>query len=193
MNLHHVTIHVWPYGIELWTEVEFEGDDVERLKVILGRPTVDGSERGAIARVEEGVRKLGIDPAVLPAIVVEHHEERKRRPPIAEIVVETGCEFEQDGVSTYYGGACPVQGQGLIDGHPFYYRARGRGWDLDVFEQHEVLDEDLWPDPIFSYRERPYAHPDGGWLQASESKLNILKAAEAFRARNKETRCDKTT
>lgn len=30
------------------------------------------------------------------------------------------------------GGLCPVQGEGTIDGVPFYFRARWDGWDIGV-------------------------------------------------------------
>ena len=30
------------------------------------------------------------------------------------------------------GGNCPVQAEGLIDGHPFFFRARGAHWSMTV-------------------------------------------------------------
>jgi hypothetical protein len=37
-----------------------------------------------------------------------------------------------DGWEGEIGGACPVQGYGVVDGYPWYFRARGSCWSLDV-------------------------------------------------------------
>ncbi len=39
---------------------------------------------------------------------------------------------EPEIVYTELGGACPVQAEGTIDGHPFYFRFRGDEWSLTI-------------------------------------------------------------
>lgn len=31
-----------------------------------------------------------------------------------------------------FGGNCPVQAEGTIDGKPFYFRARGSSWSMSI-------------------------------------------------------------
>ena len=33
---------------------------------------------------------------------------------------------------TWIGGNCPVQGEGTVDGVPFYFRARGEYWSFTI-------------------------------------------------------------
>jgi hypothetical protein len=77
---------------------------------------------------------------------------------------ETQGEIHDDGIAIGWGGACPVQGEGSVDGRVLYYRARGSGWSIDVAEGS--------PEE-FDYGQAPYIWPDGGWLCASESEHNI--------------------
>jgi len=39
---------------------------------------------------------------------------------------------EPEIIYTELGGACPVQAEGTIDGHPFYFRYRGDEWSLTI-------------------------------------------------------------
>ena len=80
--------------------------------------------------------------------------------------------------SVPFSGACPVQGEGFVDGLACYYRARGNGWSLDV----TLSDNECW-----TYGESDYAWPDGGWIHRDESSANIGKAVTAFRARMRGT------
>ena len=77
------------------------------------------------------------------------------------------------GVNILFGGACPVQGYGTVDGHPAYYRSRGAGWSLEI-ELPGGVEWCFW--------ERPYIEPTGGWVAAIVSLRCIERAVEAFRA-----------
>lgn len=46
----------------------------------------------------------------------------------------------------HVGGMCPVQGEGEVDGHRWYFKARGQRWTLYVSAQPggEPLAEDAW-------------------------------------------------
>lgn len=76
-----------------------------------------------------------------------------------------------DGFEVSFGGACPVQGDGVVDGFVCYYRARGRSWSLDVACE-----------PEWSVARTCYVWPDGGWLRAEISRRNIEAAVAEFRA-----------
>lgn len=82
--------------------------------------------------------------------------------------------YVAEGVEIPFGGACPVQGEGVLDGLDVYYRARGSGWSLTV----TISENENW-----TFAQSPYAWPDGGWLHREESITNICTAVEAFRAR----------
>lgn len=84
---------------------------------------------------------------------------------------ETSGSIHEDGIDIEWGGACPVQGEGEIDGHECYYRARGEWWSLDLGEDGE----------LFSYSERAYCWPQGGWVHRDESESNIRKAVAKWR------------
>lgn len=84
-----------------------------------------------------------------------------------------------DGYDVPFGGACPVQGEGEIDGFPCYYRARGKGWSLEVYEVGGSVQTS---EAIWSTGRTCYVWPDGGYLSAGKSVQNIESAVAAFRA-----------
>ena len=75
------------------------------------------------------------------------------------------------------GGNCPVQAEGLIDGAPFYFRARGARWSLSVGGADVVGSPD-W------YHEEPYGDGpfDAGWMEETEARAFIEKGADLYRA-----------
>ncbi len=87
------------------------------------------------------------------------------------------------------GGNCPVQAEGLIDGQPFYFRARGDRWSLSIgsdLEDHSctgVHGLDVVGNPKWFYEEDwgdgPY---DAGWMSVETAKEMIEKGAAMFRA-----------
>jgi len=104
-------------------------------------------------------------------------------------VAGTAGELHEERVSITFGGACPVQGYGMIlDEFPCYYRARGTSWSLEVFEPGVDPQEDRLPRErsLFELGEACYAFPDGGWLSAEESVANIQRGVSAFIERQTE-------
>lgn len=56
-------------------------------------------------------------------------------------------------------GMCPVQGDGTIDGHPWYFRARGSRWEM-------VIAEDRDGDPLDCYGgTRGFPAAPGWWMR----------------------------
>lgn len=90
------------------------------------------------------------------------------------------------------GGNCPVQAVGLIDGQPFYFRARGDGWSLSVGSDFEdqssigVHGLDVVGNPKWIHNEDwgdgPY---DAGWMPVEIAKEMIEKGAALFCAQSK--------
>ena len=74
-------------------------------------------------------------------------------------------------------GNCPVQAEGMIDGAPFYFRARGEHWSIGI--GGDVVAEPDW------YYEEEY--PGGafaaGWMSAAEARAFIAQAAERYARR----------
>jgi hypothetical protein len=88
------------------------------------------------------------------------------------------------GIEIDWSGACPVQGEGIIDDYPCYYRSRGECWEFEVFPLGTDLKQHPWPESIWYYDECPYIWPDGGWVTAKVSEQCIRKAARMFRDRD---------
>jgi len=88
------------------------------------------------------------------------------------------------------GGLCPVQGDGLVDGHRFYFRARGEGWTFDVWALGVGLTGDgLGPmfdlpeeDPVFSTGcpYKPDIPFEAGYMPDDEARVFIEESARKF-------------
>ena len=79
---------------------------------------------------------------------------------------------EPEITTTLIGGNCPVQAEGTINGHEFYFRARGDSWSLSVGGP-DVVGHPVW------YYEQPYGEwPDAGWMSVDEARAFILKGAK---------------
>lgn len=86
-------------------------------------------------------------------------------------------------VLRYLGGNCPVQSEGTIDGEPFYFRARGEEWSIEIGGGFVLEDAEKGiPDTGFYYEEEwgdePYA---AGWMPDDVAREMIDKAAAVFR------------
>lgn len=76
------------------------------------------------------------------------------------------------------GGNCPVQAEGDVDGHRFYFRARGAAWQFHVAR----TDDEIFSDPVF-YRDEEYGkYPAAGWMPEHEAIGFIIDSIAQFRA-----------
>ncbi len=81
-----------------------------------------------------------------------------------------------------FGGFCPVQGEGRVDGLPWFFRARGSRWQFAV-----ALSPD--GDPVETLLGGPGFRLDApckdgyaaGWLKNSEAAELIREGIEAYR------------
>lgn len=98
---------------------------------------------------------------------------------------------------SYFGGKCPVQAEGRVNGHPFYFRARGGYWALHISPfKTDLVDYCFWAVPNDqqwvlreeytgrnSYRDdeindgRRFA---AGWADEDECRAFIEKAAKLW-------------
>lgn len=74
------------------------------------------------------------------------------------------------------GGFCPVQAEGTVDGKPFYFRARGAHWAMNIGG------EDLILQPDWRYEEDYGMWPEAGWMTEEEARALIQKAVALYEA-----------
>ncbi|MBF5091959.1 hypothetical protein F1640_18565 [Novosphingobium sp. NBM11] len=89
------------------------------------------------------------------------------------------AEFDATGATLdTIGGNCPVQAEGDVDGHRFYFRARGAAWQFHVAR----TDDEIFSNPVF-YREEGYGeYPQAGWMPEHEAIGFIVDSIAQFRA-----------
>lgn len=70
-------------------------------------------------------------------------------------------------------GECPLQSDGTINGHPFYFRARGNRWYFEVYDENR---QTIWRYEEH-YGDYPYA---AGWMTKTEGEAFITQATKKF-------------
>ena len=109
-----------------------------------------------------------------PRLNAERAIWEKHGPALEQRMAEAGIAIDT------FGGNCPVQMDGTIDGKCFYFRARGAHWSFGVGEDPgDAIDGTLF------YHDQEYGEwPDAGWMTRVEAAGFVLAAAELWRARN---------
>lgn len=79
------------------------------------------------------------------------------------------------GLTGSFGGNCPVQGDGELDGKYWYFRARGCVWSFDVSEREDSEIE-------WSHRAVYGTKSDAGWMPDEDALRCIEKAVGLYRA-----------
>lgn len=78
----------------------------------------------------------------------------------------------------WVGGNCPVQGEGTIGDHRWFFRARGDKWTFEVEYEHNGQPQ------VWSYTERYGNWPDAGWMTEIEARSFINKAGAIYAKRD---------
>lgn len=80
------------------------------------------------------------------------------------------------------GGNCPVQAEGTINGAPFYFRARGEHWSMEVGGGFVLEDEKKGIPATGFYIERDYGNGpfDAGWMPIDEARSFIAESAAEY-------------
>lgn len=74
---------------------------------------------------------------------------------------------------------CPVQAEGLIDDHPYYFRSRGSHWEFHVGE----LGGNAVGGPCVYYKAGYVGEwPAAGYLPVDDAKRIIAMCVEEFRS-----------
>jgi hypothetical protein len=84
----------------------------------------------------------------------------------------------------WLGGNCPVQAEGTVDGRPFYFRARGQRWSLEVADETGRLDYWHSPDSRSWFYQEPWGEGDyaAGWMPESDARDMIDKGVAIWRS-----------
>jgi len=149
----------------IWSAIQRISPSVtmEEISAILrkagGAPTADTPYRFCISRGLKGSHTW-----------TEHHPDCKG---------ECQKTPEMPGIAiTSLGGNCPVQGEGAIDGKPFYFRARGNHWSLGIGG------EDGLSNPEWTHREPWGCEPfEAGWMSIETAVKMINRGAALYRLR----------
>lgn len=86
-------------------------------------------------------------------------------------------------------GNCPVQADGLIDDHPYYFRARGEGWEMTIARPDAPEHETGTPRACLPEREYvAYFRcgyigewPAAGWISVEDAKALIEMCFAQFK------------
>lgn len=73
-----------------------------------------------------------------------------------------------------YGGNCPVQAEGTVNGKPFYFRARGEHWSM------RIGGADVIGDPEWRHEQEYGPWPEAGWMEWSEAEAFLRAAAQRY-------------
>ena len=93
------------------------------------------------------------------------------------------------GVEVSLYGEAPVQGDGRVDGHPFYFRARHEHWSFTICISHDIDPSEIPPpdnDGWFTWDEFVCYEVSGGYTKASRMPFEkahelIAKCVAEFR------------
>lgn len=102
-------------------------------------------------------------------------ESRRATPSFVEISMSKGETTPPDIRVDWLGGNCPVQAEGTINGRPFYFRARGNSWRMNI-GGGDVVTEPEWSYDA-DYGTGPF---DAGWMTQDQALTFIQQSAERF-------------
>lgn len=89
-----------------------------------------------------------------------------------------------------FGGSCPVQVEGTIDGLPFYFRARGASWSMSIAQDKDGDPvETFGGGPGWFYEEPFGVWPDAGYMPDDDVRKAIVGSVKRWR----ESRAPKAT
>lgn len=92
-------------------------------------------------------------------------------------------EIRGDGIDVSWGGWCPVQAFGTVDGCAVYFRARGSAWSLEIGRGPAVTEWETPARVAWTFRATYGEFPDAGWMDDAHVRWCILVAVAVWRAR----------
>lgn len=92
--------------------------------------------------------------------------------------------IEADGFEDVtWGGWCPVQALGHVDGCAIYFRARGARWSLTIGRGRALTELGLPAHVAWTFVGSYGESPDAGWMDDAHVRWIILVAVAVWRAR----------
>lgn len=137
---------------------------------------------------EKGLLTLGVDGS---DVVLRDHEGKEAfrvTPDTRSALVATldamAWSIDEDGMNLSVGGACPVQGDGTVDGLPIYFRARSDGWSFSIAQSSDLDPVNVsWETAPGWWTEGDYGQfPDAGWMSGAHSQACVRAAVARWRA-----------
>lgn len=91
--------------------------------------------------------------------------------------------LKDDGIDVQWlSGLCPVQSEGVIDYHPYYFKARGDNWFIQIGSKPSPYTADVFTDEnCWEYGELYGEVPDAGYMPFIEALGFIEVAANRWR------------
>lgn len=84
-------------------------------------------------------------------------------------------------VIKHLGGFCPVQAEGTINGHPFYFRARHEEWTLGIAEWgQDPIDIDFEHQGYFVLQPYGEGPEEAGYMTHEVARAIIQEQAEIY-------------
>lgn len=83
-------------------------------------------------------------------------------------------------VIEWLGGNCPVQAEGTINGQPFYFRARGDSWSLEVGKPGASDYVSAEWETVWEHAEWFGQWPDAGWMAPEQAEGFLRQAAARY-------------
>jgi len=108
----------------------------------------------------------------------------KDRVALGGVLASMAWNAKSDSLDIVVGGACPVQGEGKLDGLPIYFRARHDGWSFAICQKkHDDAVNVAWGDSPGWWTECDYGSSfDAGWMSGDHSRLCVMAAIRSWRA-----------
>lgn len=97
--------------------------------------------------------------------------------------METPLDVQIEGIY----GMVPVQAEGVVNGHPFYFRSRGSRWSLTVAA---APGGSVWDTAAWRYEEGYGPWPEAGYMPVEEARAKIAQALWRWSEQNAELPAD---
>lgn len=154
-------------------------------------PTTQGLARGIVMRSHDGRGYVGLY-AIGPVTFTGQGETRSEVLAVIRAKIAMQSIVGQ-GLQVFWGGNCPVQAEGRVDGLPCYFRARGESWQFCVAATPTGDPLDAYDHKGGTFYIEGQADETGkesefraGYMEDAEVKRHLSEAIDLFREWNRQ-------
>lgn len=106
------------------------------------------------------------------------------REQICAALDDMNVTINEDGIDIHMYGACPMQGEGTVDGLPVYFRARGASWKLEISAEvdGDAVGVGFGEAPGWIMGADYGSWPDAGWITGAHARQCFMAAVASWRA-----------